>query len=156
MISDPDAPEQTEVAGRERSVLEVPADASSVKTSRLFAAAVARHFACAENEIEDVRLAVSEAVTSAIRGHQEAGVPAPIMISAELDGSVLRFEVASATAPAEPPLEGKTPPGGVYEGSLGLSIIESLFQDSAVAHTSDGGTLVTFSLSILAPLGDGS
>ena len=149
MISEPQTAESAATAGRERSILEIPPDPSSIKTARLFAAAVARHFAFSDAAVEDVRLAVSEAVTSAVRAHGLGGLTSSISISAELVGASLHFEVASAAPPPDIPLEGRTPPGGLYEGSLGLAIIESLFDDSAVARTSDGGTLVTFSLSLL-------
>jgi anti-sigma regulatory factor (Ser/Thr protein kinase) len=140
----------------ERSVLEIPPDPASIRTARLFAAAVARHFACPEDEVEDVRLAVSEAVTSAVRAQTETAQTSAIRVACELDGTRLLFEITSAGPPPVPPGTGETPPGGLYEGSLGLALIESLFDDSAIARTSDGGTLVSFSVAVVPDEPSGS
>ncbi|MCA1830131.1 MAG: ATP-binding protein [Actinobacteria bacterium] len=152
MIIEPAASETTEARAPERSVLEIPPDPASIRTARLFAAAVARHFACAEGEVEDVRLAVSEAVTSAVRAQSDLRDPTPIRVAAERADSRLLFEITSTGPPPVAPEAGQTPPGGLYEGSLGVALVDSLFDDSAIARTSDGGTLVAFSLAIIPEL----
>lgn len=54
-----------------RFELSLPAEAEAVSTARLFAVAVARTAGCSDEVVADVRIAISEAVTRAVRLRSE-------------------------------------------------------------------------------------
>ena len=57
----------------ERFVIEIPADAKSIALARVFASTIARAFGCEEELIDDVKIAISEACTNAVKAHERAG-----------------------------------------------------------------------------------
>lgn len=78
--------------GKDRALsLVVPADAAFVGTVRLFASSVGRHVAADDDVVDDLKLALAEAVTEPI----EAGVGGSIEVLAFLDDAMPRFEVRS-------------------------------------------------------------
>jgi serine/threonine-protein kinase RsbW len=142
--------------GTERLALDIPPDPEHVRTARLFAAATARHYGIGEEDVEDLKVAVSEAVTNAIRAHADAAVGDPISIVASADGSAVRFDVIDAGAgfdPAERASDSAdyTPPGGLIEGTLGLVVISALFPNAAIVSNPDHG--MTVSIVIERPAG---
>lgn len=98
-------------------VLETVAAATSVPAARLFVADVARHFSCADEVVEDLKLAVSEACAAVMtRG-------APVLhIEVKTDGVSLIAEVgASGDA---------TSPDGAADLGLCRTIILALFPEA--------------------------
>lgn len=78
-----------------RFELSLPAEAEAVGTARLFAVAVARTAGCSDEVVADVRIAISEAVTRAVRMRAEDG---PVTVAANIgrgEGNVT-FEVGGA------------------------------------------------------------
>ncbi len=63
-------------------VLDVPPHPGYVGTARLFAGAVARRFGADEDSVEELKLAVSEACTGAIRAQADSAT-APVRVEAE-------------------------------------------------------------------------
>ncbi|MFL5766495.1 MAG: ATP-binding protein, partial [Actinomycetota bacterium] len=57
----------------DRFTLELPSEPISIGTARLFSATVARFFGTQEEAVEDLKLAVSEACTVAIRANEAQG-----------------------------------------------------------------------------------
>ncbi|MGH2813460.1 MAG: ATP-binding protein, partial [Actinomycetota bacterium] len=118
--------------------LDVPPDPDQVRTARLFAAAVARHFGADEERVEDLKVAISEAATNSIKAHRDAGIPDHVGVRAESSPGSIRFSVVDAgpgfTAPETPmdPANPSTPPTGLFEGSLGLTVIQSLFPSVSI------------------------
>jgi serine/threonine-protein kinase RsbW len=112
--------------------LRIPAKAEWVAVARLAVAAVANRLNLSVEDIEDVRLAISEACTICIR----QGVPGDqIEITCEAEEDELRLTARGRAA--TPRLVGETHP----EDTLGLVIIESLMD--AVEYVAEGsGTLV--------------
>ncbi|HEX9696116.1 MAG TPA: ATP-binding protein [Actinomycetota bacterium] len=102
----------------DRFVIEVPGEPEAVGTARLFATSVARVTGIDDETVEDVRLAVSEAVTERIRSTE--GAFAPVCITAIVREKTVEFEITGGTA---------SPSDG---GRLGLAVIRSLFPDVAV------------------------
>jgi len=138
----------------DRLELTVPPDAGSVAMARMFAASVARHFGCDEDVVEDVKVAISEACTNAVKAHGTAGLEDPIRIRAFPSDQGLQFEVLDrgngidlTTVSQDPSI---TPPSGLYEGSLGLVLIRSLFGSLDIDSNGDRGTRVRF----IAPLSE--
>lgn len=129
--------------------IEFPPDAHHVSTARIFSAAVARHFGADPADIDDLKIALTEACGSAI-SHSRGAAAQPIRVSASPASGMLTFEVnghrraelldRSATGPGEMNTE---------EQILALSaeLISALFPDAEFVDTPDG---TFFRLSVLA------
>jgi len=142
-------------------MLDVPPDPDQVRTARLFAAAVARHFGADEDRVEDLKVAISEAATNSIKAHQGAGISDPIRIEADADGDGIRFSVRDAgegfTIDAvQSTRDPVTPLPGLFEGSLGLTLIRSLFPDVEIEPNRDRGMSVSFVVEVPNKNGDGA
>lgn len=124
-----------------RFELTLPAEAEAVATARLFAVAVARTAGCSDEVVADVRIAISEAVTRAVRLRAEGD---PVTVGAQIgagEGNVA-FEVGGAGGVIGRPDD--TVP------DLSLEVIRSLFpvqidndQPDAVLRFSTAGADVT-------------
>jgi serine/threonine-protein kinase RsbW len=138
-------------AGTNDLVLDFPPHAEHARTARLFAAAVARHFAVDEERIEDLKVAISEAVTNAIKAHAEAQVDdlIRVVVAAEPDG--IRFTVMDAGSGFDPDRasvtgDDYTPPSGLNEGTLGLDLIRSLFPTMDIRRNDQRGMTLSILL----------
>jgi len=98
--------------------LEIPPDPTLLSSARLFAAAVAREAGCPEELLDDVKLAVSEACTEAIRRTVRA--EGTIALRAALTSEGLAFEVSG-------PADGIDPPQDELDH---FSLISALFDDA--------------------------
>ena len=118
--------------------------------ARMFAGSVARHFGCDEDVVEDVKVAVSEACTNSVKAHRETETAEPIELLARLVDEGLQFEVVDAGGGINTELQkaisdgAVTPAAGLYEGSLGLTLIRSLFPGAEIVRNEDRGTTVRF------------
>jgi hypothetical protein len=113
--------------------LELPSDPTMLSSARLFSAAVALDAGCAEGLLDDVKLAVSEACTEAIR-RSEAQDGATILVKADVEEGFVTFEVAG-------PL-GSAPP---TEDDLDhFSLVAALFEGAERRET-PGGASIMFS-----------
>lgn len=72
--------------------IEFPPNADHVSTARIFSAAVARHFGCDAADIEDLKIALSEACGSAISHTGRQGAEPVRLVASPADG-FLTFEV---------------------------------------------------------------
>jgi anti-sigma regulatory factor (Ser/Thr protein kinase) len=109
--------------------LRVSADPALLTTTRLFAAGAARLAGCSDETVEDVRLAVSEACTRAVRD-----APAPsehVSVEARIDGAGLEVIVI---APAG---------GGTSMDDDVRDLVPALFE-GAEETESDGTRVVRF------------
>ncbi len=134
-------------------VLEIAPQAEHVRTARLFAAATARHFRVDEERVEDLKVAISEAVTNSVRAHEGANLSDPVTIVASPAANGVRFSVVDAGEGFEPRAgdEGDyTPPMGIFEGSLGLALIRTLFPDVEIKRNAERGMTVSFVVSAAA------
>lgn len=137
----------------ESFALSMDADAPHVAVARMFAAAVARHFACSEEQVQDVKVAISEACSNAIKAHEEAGADAPIEICIRRDPEALSFEIVDTgsgfdfdvtQSPAVP-----NDASELLDSGIGLVLIQALFPSVEVGANARGGTTVRFEV----PLG---
>jgi serine/threonine-protein kinase RsbW len=140
-----------------RVSLEFPAEARFVATARLFAAAMARHYGCDENVVEDVRIAVSEACTNSVEALAKASTDGSVTVAAFVRPAALGFEVTDSGPGFDPPdLSHPIPPAAGSIGSLqpdlhlglGLSVIHALFEDALVTRNPGAGTTVSFSAAL--------
>lgn len=113
--------------------LEVPGNAAQLSTARLFAAAVGRLFGLDESAIDDLKLGVSEAVTTAVDDPARMGSPTIVVRPGE-DGA-LRFEVVWRRAS-----------GGDLEASMSLHVVRGLFSTAALTVDPDGAARIRFAI----------
>ena len=129
----------------ERSLeLSVPARVEYIAVVRLVVSSLATaRRALADDRIDDLKLAVSEACTNAIEANREAGADAPVVVSCW--EAQERFEVCVADAgsgfdpddlPEHPPV---TDPERLnFERGLGIPLIRSLVDDVRFESGPDG------------------
>lgn len=133
---------------------EVPSDPAYLSTIRLFAGAVARHYECSEDSIDDLKVAVTEACTNAIaRAEKRSDDSSRVRLSAALQGSRLEFLVhdggfpsGDAVSPFTDKLEARTEE---MTRALGIELIQALFPDAELTPNSGGGTDIKFALEVL-------
>lgn len=138
------------VRASDELVLDIAPQAEHVRTARLFAAAAARHFSVDEERIEDLKVAISEACTNSFRAHESAKLSDPVRVVAVPADDGVRFSVIDAGEGFEPePPAGPdyTPPLGLFEGSLGLALIRTLFPDVQITRNAERGMTVSFVVS---------
>ncbi len=119
----------------DRVVLELPPLPEFVGTGRLVVSAVARAGGFSEGRIEDLKVAVSEAVTNALRAHEAAGIVerVSLVVSRVPEGLIIDvMDSGVGFDPEELDRLGYTPPAGTLERGLGLSVIRSLFADTTI------------------------
>lgn len=78
----------------DRFMLEIAPVGENVRTARLFGASIARHFECDEEQVEDLKLALSEAVNRAFRSSTNGSAAVPVSVSAVKVSGGLKFSVA--------------------------------------------------------------
>ena len=138
------------VGGSDELVLEIAPEAEHIRTARLFAAAAARHFSVDEERVEDLKVAISEACTNSFRAHESAQLSDPVVVVAAPAEEGVRFSVIDAGVGFEPPGaddQDYTPPQGLFEGSLGLALIRTLFPNTKITRNADRGMTVSFVVS---------
>ncbi|HVL91423.1 MAG TPA: ATP-binding protein [Actinomycetota bacterium] len=102
----------------DRLVIELPAEAEAVGSARLFATSVARLFGVDDEVVEDIRLAISEAVTERVQS--AASEDAPVCVSTIVREKELVFEISGGSRTAG------------ENGELGIAVVHSLFPDAVV------------------------
>jgi serine/threonine-protein kinase RsbW len=114
-----------------------------VRTARLVATAVARRSGVDESLLDEVRLAVGEACSRAVEGHQLYCPAEPVRLAlTDLAG---RFEVEVTDTCAPDAQWGRNPDGrGPASGlpaGLGIAMIEGLADDVQISETSAGTSI---------------
>jgi serine/threonine-protein kinase RsbW len=122
--------------------IEFPPIPAYVGTARLFVAAAARHFEVEEERVEDLKVAVSEACTTAIRVRASAAEEDPVRVVVRTDAGALTVEVPGAPQEASDPEDSTT---GDLVRSLGVELIRSLFPEAASVDE-DGFSGIRFSV----------
>lgn len=138
--------------------------AAHVRTARMFAVAVARRARVAEDDLDEIRLAVGEACSRAVALHQSHARDEPVLMRLHDDAGRFRVEVfdsgpAAATGPelgdGFPAINGfdVTPDRSdviplddhVLSAGVGLAVITGLVDDVAVTPRKPVGTVVSMS-----------
>lgn len=125
--------QQPRTSCRKSSLREqLPPVPANVSVARERVASVAQANGASATRIEDVALAVSEAVTNAFTAHREAGSAKPVVLIAEMEnGHTLEVTVADqgagfvAPSKAEPLTPAPDSPEDVDDG-LGLTVMRQL------------------------------
>jgi len=88
------------------ATLSIPPSAEHVRTARLVAVAAARRVGLDEEAVDDVRLAVGEAVARAVLRHSAAGLGHDVVVVVREDGHGFEVEVHDRSDPAVPDEDG--------------------------------------------------
>lgn len=121
----------------DRYVLEIDPDPQLVPTARMFAATVARQLGCPEDAVLDLKIAVSEACTSALEGSALANEP--VRLSVIENGDSLVYEVTDASfgfheIPDEPTeVFDQVAEGTTDDQQMRLAVLRALFPSAEVA-----------------------
>lgn len=117
------------------AVLTVPAAPEHARTARLVAGAAARRAGVETDLIDDVRLAVAEAVGLAVTAATDAvvagGQAADVAVSMVDDGPLFRIQVAWAPV-GEPDTDGE---------ELAVAVMESLSDELALGSSAEGRSI---------------
>jgi serine/threonine-protein kinase RsbW len=138
----------TSVTGEDQFSLEFTSEPDFISTARLFAGAAARYYGCDEEAVQDVKIAVSEACTNAVKAHGLALVAMPIRVIVRSVGDRVEFNVIDAGGGFERTGNGERQEpdtDALLENGIGLQIIQALFPDTDVGPNNEGGTTVRFS-----------
>lgn len=124
--------------------LDFAPDARLLSSVRLFAASVAEQLGCSEEEVVDLRIAISEACTNAVQAHGRADVDDRIRVVAHGSEDSIVYEVSDSGRGFEH--EGEDPNTAFSRVSqdpvsgpgIGLALIRTLFPDAHVEPTPSG------------------
>ena len=121
----------------------IPASADRLSTARLFVAAAARQAGADERMVDDLRLAVTEACTLALR---TARMPSTVEVRLLVTSEVISVTVG--TAPAD---ERSTAPPGVEDPASdgasepsGPELLGAIASDLRIASDGDGQVSISF------------
>ncbi len=130
-------------------ILEVPPEKEYVRTSRIFGASIARHFRCDEESVEDLKLALSEAVSRAFGGVAEDS-SASVRLVAQATGDRLSFRIESEDprrgAPADTRPYGWELPEDELPAEIAEGLICALFPDATFIQAEDLTNIIQFSV----------
>jgi serine/threonine-protein kinase RsbW len=137
------------VTSEDQFSLEFTSEPDFISTARLFAGAAARYYGCDEDAVQDVKIAVSEACTNAVKAHGNALISTPVRVLVRPSGDRVEFKIVDAGGGFQhegngggQPVDAET----LLESGIGLQIIQALFPDTEVAPNTEGGTTVRFSV----------
>jgi serine/threonine-protein kinase RsbW len=123
-----------------------------VRTARLVATAVARRSGVDESLLDEVRLAVGEACSRAVEGHQLYCPGEPVRLSLTDLAGRFEVEVTDTCAPAARSPAGQGGAGVVAGGpgvanngglpvGIGIAVIEGLADDVQISETAAGTSI---------------
>ena len=125
-----------------------------VRTARLIATAIARRAAVDADVVDEIRLAVGEACSRAVRLHQSHGVVDPVRLTLAVDRGRYEIVVIDAVAVDEAPRsfddvdlshESDLADDGSLSPGIGLAVIVGLVDSVDVVSLPAGGTEVHMS-----------
>ncbi|MFN8184902.1 MAG: ATP-binding protein [Candidatus Nanopelagicales bacterium] len=113
--------------------LRIPADSAQVRVARLVAAAAARRCGLSEDDVDDVRLAVGEAVGRAVVRHERAGVVSGVDVRMVDTDHAFAIEVRDSGAADDP--------------GMAMAVIRGLVPETEVIWPAEGGQVLRMSWS---------
>ena len=132
-----------------RLELTLPSTAAYVGTARAFIAAAARHFGAEEEDVADLKVAVSEACSGAVRASGEATEPFRLRVDAQPHELAVEI-LTPANPPLAEPAEEVDPdlPPTRFEEAVRATLINALFPQ-ATFEDHNGGLSVRFAVSLI-------
>ena len=118
----------------------IPPRSVYVGVVRLTIATLARNVGLDEDRVDDLRIAVSEACTSAVLAHEEAGNHEAVVVMWQEEGGRLVIDV-EGRAPAPADVESEDSQGFSTRSVLSQALLDSLVDATEV--TTDAGTTRT-------------
>ena len=137
-------------------ILEIPSQVEYLSLVRAVVASAARvDQSLGDQRIDDLRLAVSEATTNAIRSHANLGSSERITIRFGLEGDRIEVEVQDRGSGFDPekldPAGPLTDKGRLeYEGGFGIPLMKIL-ADEITIESADEGTTVNLTVYVSPP-----
>ena len=106
--------------------LEIPSRPEYVGVVRLAIASLARQVGMGEEAVDELRIALSEACTTAVMTHAEAGLTDPVCVAWDADEAQVTIEVTSQILPASPDGVGSTTMSLASRLIMSQALLESL------------------------------
>ena len=131
------------MADRVSDKFRLPAQLARIDDARRWSSSRAREAAVDEDTIQDLELAMTEALSNTIRHGYGEDPAQSIELSLEIDGARIELTILDLGQPYD---ESNRPPidfEGGQEGGYGLYLIEQLTDELSRTPRKDGGTLVT-------------
>jgi len=124
--------------------LKIPCKPEFVGVARLSILGIASRMQMSYDDVEDVRLAVAEACTTAVSRAMKANKPDTFLtIRSEISDTKLTIEVEDSIPPTSTDLpEVPQSPDDIDEESIGAMLMELLMDEVKVEASKHGGTLV--------------
>ncbi|MFN2467723.1 MAG: ATP-binding protein [Gaiellaceae bacterium] len=123
--------------------LTIPARAEFIILGRLALTGLCRARDVPDDVLRDLKLALTEACTNAVRHAYEDGGDGEVEILYELGEDRIAIEVADGGGGFDPPESGNGS-SELGEGGLGIAIIKALTDEFEVASAPDGGSRLRF------------
>ena len=111
----------------------IPPRSAYVGVVRLAVASRARHAGFDEDRVDDLRIAVSEACTSAVLAHEEAGSADPVVVRWSDEDARLVIDIEGRVAPAEGPIEDSH--GFSTRSVMSQALLDSLVDETEITDT---------------------
>jgi serine/threonine-protein kinase RsbW len=108
--------------------LQLPADTQYVSLARLVVTVAARQAGMADERVEDLKIAVSEATTNAINAHRRYQYDAPVVLEFGPTDNAFEVTILDAGPGFEPPPH-MSERDWSLEGGLGVTLIQGLADD---------------------------
>ena len=114
----------------------IPPRSVYVGVVRLTVVSLARHAGLDEDKVDDLRIAVSEACTSAVLAHEQAGNDDPIVVRWADENDRFVIDVHGTVSPVETDPEDSQ--GFATRSILSKALLDSLVDESEVVTDGEG------------------
>ena len=114
----------------------IPPRSVYVGVVRLTVTSLARSSGLDEDRVDDLRIAVTEACTSAVLAHEEAGVSEPVVVKWTEESDRFVIDVEGRVQPAEKAPEDSH--GFSTREVLSHALLESLVDETEMSSSSEG------------------
>lgn len=120
----------------------LPAVPESVAVVRHVLGGTAGHWPVSEPALHDIRVAVSEACTDAIRRAEQDEAPGTVEVCGGVEGDAIVVRVTDAAA---------SPPAGMEQREPGMLLVAALAERLQVGHEPGGAHRVTMTFATADP-----
>jgi serine/threonine-protein kinase RsbW len=135
---------ESSINGNGRLVrLTIPAKAEYIMLGRLALTSLSRVRELSDEELSDLKLALTEACTNAVQ-HAYGDQDGVVEIRYELHADRIVVEVSDNGSGFAPPVEAPTADDGLSEGGLGIAIIRALSDEFEIGERAGGGSTLRF------------